>query len=153
MPNDMQNNLPLSSFLTYRLNNLAQMANRAGARWHQQVSGLTLAEWRIVATLGFFGSMSPTDLAARILMDKAVISRVKTVLSDKGLIFDENDSSDSRKRVLGLTDAGRHLYKSTMPEAQQRQAELMELFTDEELQMLTRGMEKLQDHFERRMTD
>ncbi len=84
MPNDMQNNLPLSSFLTYRLNNLAQMANRAGARWHQQVSGLTLAEWRIVATLGFFGSMSPTDLAARILMDKAVISRVKTVLSDKG---------------------------------------------------------------------
>ncbi len=40
-----------------------------------------------------------------------------------------------------------------MPEAQQRQAELMELFTDEELQMLTRGMEKLQDHFERRMTD
>lgn len=153
MPNDMMNSLPLSSFLTYKLNTLAQMANRAGARWHQQVTGLTLAEWRIVATLGFFGHLSPSDLSERTMMDKAVISRVKSVLATKGLIFDEADSGDSRKRVLGLTEDGRNLYQTTMPVAQQRQTEMMEIFTEEELETLTRGMEKLQSHFQRRMSE
>jgi len=153
MPNDMQNSLPLSSFLTYRLNNLAQMANRTGARWHQQMTGLTLAEWRIIATLGFFGKLSPSDIAQRTLMDKAVISRVKTTLTAKGLIHDDADAQDSRKRVLTLSEDGRHLYQSTMPAAQERQKELMELFTEEELSVLTSGMEKLQLHFERRMSD
>lgn len=153
MPNDMQSGLPLSSFLTYRLNILSQLANRAGARWHQQVSGLTLAEWRIIATLGFFGHMSPSDLAVRIFMDKAVISRVKTSLTSKGLLVDEADSQDSRKRVLGLTSDGTDLYLSIMPVAQERQEELRELFTDEELQALTRGMDKLQSHFERRIVE
>lgn len=153
MANDMQSTIPLSSFLTYRLNILSQLANRAGARWHQQVTGLTLAEWRIIATLGFFGPMSPSDLAGRTLMDKAVISRVKSVLARKGLILDDADTDDSRKRVLGLTEDGRQLYQSTMPIAQQRQTELMELFDPEELDALVRGMEKLQLHFERRMSD
>jgi DNA-binding MarR family transcriptional regulator len=153
MPNDMQSSLPLSSFLTYRLNTLAQLANRAGARWHQQVSGLTLAEWRIIATLGFFGHMSPSDLANRTMMDKAVISRVKTSLTGKGLIFDDADSGDSRKRILGLTDEGGQLYQSTMPAAQERQEELLGLFNDEELETLIRSFEKLQSHFERRMSE
>lgn len=153
MPNDMQSDLPLSSFLTYRLYNLSQTAGRATARWHQKVSGLTVAEWRVVATLGFFGTSSPSDVSDKTFMDKAVVSRVKTSLTSKGLILDQHDPADSRKRVLSLTDKGRDLYQSTMPAAQERQAAMMEVLGDEEMRALSDSLDKLQFYFEQRLSD
>ncbi|WP_416898233.1 MAG: MarR family winged helix-turn-helix transcriptional regulator [Minwuia sp.] len=143
------NDIPLSAFLTFRLNVLAQLANRAGAHWHEQRSGLSLAEWRIIATLGFFGPLSPSEIANRTLMDKAVISRVKSTLSRKRLIADRPDEQDSRKRRLSLSDGGQRVYDQTMPQAQSRQREMISQFSDSELEALDSAMSRLQAIFER----
>lgn len=153
MADTTRDDLPLSSFLTYKLNRVAQMSNRAGARWHDEASGLTLSEWRILAMLGSFGASSPSDIANRTQMDKAVISRVKTALAKKGLITDEADSTDSRKRILDLTEDGRQLFVGVMPRARKRQMDLMELFSEQELQVLNDGFDRLQMYFERQLTD
>lgn len=153
MPNDLQSGIPLSQFLTYRLYNLSQTAGRATARWHQKVSGLTVAEWRVVATLGFFGTATPSEISDKTFMDKAVVSRVKTALTSKGLISDQSDEADSRKRLLTLTEEGRAVYLSTMPAAQERQAAMMKVLSEEEMMSLSQSLDKLQHYFEQRLSD
>lgn len=149
MNSDDNNDLPLSSFMVYRLNLLSHLANRASAHWHEQRSGLSVAEWRIVATLGFFGAGSPSDIAEQTQMDKAVISRVKTSLSRKGIVVDQPDQDDSRKRLLSLSEEGQRIYDETMPEAQRRQKDLMSHFSARELATIDESFSKLQTFFEK----
>lgn len=153
MADTTRDDLPLSSFLTYKLNRLAQMVNRAGTRWHEHASGLTLSEWRIVATLGSYGAASPSEVANRTQMDKAVISRVKNALAGRGLISDDADTTDSRKRVLDLTEDGRQLYLKVMPRVRKRQRALMEMFSDQELQVMHDSLDRMQLMLERQLTD
>jgi len=153
MPDNSQSELPLSSFLTYRLSTLSQLLNRASARWQQRTSGLNLAEWRILATLGHFGELSPTEVSDRTMMDKAVVSRVKNALLKQGLISEVSDKTDSRKRILIPTDDGWAIYRDAMPKSQQRQARIMQQLTAEELATLNTCIEKLELHLEREASE
>ncbi len=149
MPDTSSADLPLSSFLTYRITLLSQLVGRATARWHHRNSGLNLAEWRVMATLGFFGDMSPGDVSAQAMIDKAVVSRVKAALLKQDLIFDRPDGQDSRKRIMGLSEEGRRLYDQVLPKARERQAELMAQLSDEELATISACMDKLTHYLER----
>ena len=59
--------LALERFLPYRLNVLATLVSNALARVYAERFGLTIPQWRVLATLGQFGVRTARDVAIRTL--------------------------------------------------------------------------------------
>ncbi|MGO4837536.1 MarR family transcriptional regulator, partial [Rhizobiaceae sp. 2RAB30] len=56
------NVLALEDFLPYRLNRLADAVSREFQKIYKERHGLTRPEWRTLATLGQFGTMTATGI-------------------------------------------------------------------------------------------
>ena len=143
--------LPLTDFLTYRLLILGHLVNRAGQRWHRENSGLLLVEWRVLAVLGYFGPSTAGSVAARMLLDKALVSRINSSLVERGLVRERAVDGDLRKRLLSLTTKGAKLYERIIPLARERQRALTRDLPPEDVEAFERVVAHLIDRFERRL--
>jgi DNA-binding MarR family transcriptional regulator len=116
----------LDAFLPYRLSVLSNRVSGAIARLYEERFGLGIAEWRITAVLGGFGSMSATAVGDRTAMDKVQVSRTLQRLIEKGLVARQIDAGDRRRHVLELTSAGRAIYREIVPLALSLEARLLD---------------------------
>ena len=133
----------ISQFYTYRLHKLSTLLSR---QMHDELKAryrLGLAEWRTVAVLGEFGSLSLRDVSRRGAIDKAQVSRLLPGLIDRGYVVRDPDPTDRRRASLRLTDAGRKLYEEIRIIGRQRQAWLVEGLTGEERAMLVDSLDRL----------
>ena len=78
--------LRLDRFLPYELSVLAATASRRLADEYETRFGLQMAEWRVMAVLGFFHPMSSNGIVERTSMDKAKVSRAVSRLIRRGLL-------------------------------------------------------------------
>jgi len=60
--------LTLERFLPYRLNVLASVVSNALARIYAERFGITIPQWRIIATLGQFDTRTARDIAGHAVM-------------------------------------------------------------------------------------
>ena len=67
--------LELESFLPYRLNRLAESVSREFSKIYRDCFGLTRPEWRTLATLGEFGTITATAIGEHSSMHKTKVSR------------------------------------------------------------------------------
>src|ERR1700755_2049885 len=76
----------LEDFLPYRLSVAASRVARLCARRYAEAYGLAIPEWRVLAIVGRFGTLSPSAVGEWTAMDKVKVSRAAASLVSRGLL-------------------------------------------------------------------
>ncbi len=118
--------LLLEDFLPYRLNVLAAEVSEGLARVYSRRFGLDIPGWRVIATLGQFGSATAKLIGDHSHMHKTKVSRAVMELEKRGLIARTANPQDKREAFLTLTSGGEAVYREIVPLAQEYQTALIE---------------------------
>jgi DNA-binding MarR family transcriptional regulator len=140
------------TLLAHRVLVLSNTLGKGAVRLYAGQFGIPLAEWRLLATLALDETASVTSLASTLAVDKGWISRTARSMADKGLLTFPSDRSGSKHNPIQLTAAGWALYQEILPAAQERNRQLLDTLTDEELDTFARCVAKLQARAEQ-LTD
>ncbi|HXA26388.1 MAG TPA: MarR family transcriptional regulator, partial [Acetobacteraceae bacterium] len=105
----------LEEFLPYRLSVAANRVSRLFARRYSEAYGLSIPEWRVLAMIGRFGTLSPSAVGEWTAMDKVKVSRAAASLVARGLLRQTQDPRDGRGRLLHLTRKGATVYQGVVP--------------------------------------
>ena len=145
-PGDAPEEFLLEDFLPYQLSIAANRASGLFARRYSEAFGLSIAEWRVMAVVGRFGTLSPGGVGERTEMDKVKVSRAVASLAAEGLIEQQADPRDGRVRLLRLTRQGRAVHAGIVPLARALEAQLAAGLTEEEWSALRHCLRKLYAH-------
>lgn len=115
----------LDEFLPYRLNVAATQISRRFAALHQDESGLSIPEWRVMAHLANEGAVSIRDIHKRVNLDKSIVSRAASRLEGSGLLRKSAHEGDRRLISLELTGKGHVMMEKLGRIADAFQAELL----------------------------
>jgi DNA-binding MarR family transcriptional regulator len=136
--------LALEAFLPYRLNRLADAVSRDFSKLYRERYGLTRPEWRTLATLGQYGTMTATEIGAHSAMHKTKVSRSVAALEERRWLERETDAADRRIERLSLTPAGRRVYSEIVPAAKAFEAELLGRLNPRQREALLAGLAALE---------
>ena len=139
----------LEDFLPYRLSVAANRVSRVFARRYSEAYGLSIPEWRVLAVVGRFGTVSPSTVGEWTTMDKVKVSRAAATLVARGLLRQTQDPADGRARVLRMTRKGQRVFESVVPIARRLEEELTEGLSRAEWTSFQRTLAKLHAHVER----
>lgn len=140
-------NLKVNEFLTFHLLRLSSIAKASVARVYLDPAGLSVPEWRLLASVANYSPLPFSDITAMTTMDKGQVSRTLRSAQAKGLVetelvpadrrgLGEGGSSSISRVMVSITPAGRDLYAKVMPIAQSYQAGILNLMTVEERRVL-----------------
>lgn len=130
-------------FLLFKLSSVSRRVASACADVYLAEFGLSIQEWRLMAQIGRFGSISAKDIAEKISMDRVAISRAAGKCLADGLIQEKPSAADRRSKTLSFTPKGKALYRRVIPRACEL-ANLIEAgLTRREAKMLKTLLEKL----------
>ena len=121
-------------YLPYRVLLLAKLLDRCTTRLLQSSSGLSVAEWRVLAQLALAspGSASVRQLAEQAWVDRAEVSRAAASLERRGLIERRENAKDRRSPLLYCSDKGLDLYRRVAPSRQEFHRSLTALLGPEQ---------------------
>lgn len=139
--------------MPYRLSVAAEVVSRLVATRHLAKADLSMSEWRLLASVGRFGVLSPTAAGERTAMDKVKISRAALSLVARGLVRQTQDPEDGRGRLLRLTRKGSASYATVAPTARSIEAALTAGLTKSEVAVLYKALNKLRDHAQSLLVD
>ncbi len=135
----------LEKYLPYQLVKLAKKVADAGNAEFAAPFNVSLAEWRILATIGQAGTISSRGLPDRTFMDKSKVSRALIKLETKKLIDREQNSEDNRSALLKFTPRGVELYNMLVRLALQWETDLISVFSTEEQNAFISSLERLEN--------
>jgi DNA-binding MarR family transcriptional regulator len=133
----------LRGFLPYQLAVLADYTSTRFAEVYSQKFGLSIPEWRVVATVGERDMLRAKDIEAERHLHKTVVSRAIAKLRARGLLDLRNNAEDRRESFLTLTTKGRKLYAEIIPLARTYSEETLASLSVEERAGLERGLERM----------
>ncbi len=136
----------LEDFLPYRLSVAASRVSRMFARRYSEAYGLSIPEWRVLAVIGRFDTLSPSAVGELAAMDKVKVSRAAASLVARGLLRQSHDPTDGRGRLLRLTRRGISVYEGMVPLACELESQLAEGLSRTEWSVLLKALEKLSAH-------
>lgn len=94
---------------------VAAVASEGLARIYGERFGIGIPEWRVLATIGEFQSITATMVGRHAHMSKVKVSRAVASLEARGFIRREPNEQDLREAFLVLTGQGRTLYGNIAP--------------------------------------
>ncbi|CAN1512235.1 MarR Transcriptional regulators [Rhabdaerophilaceae bacterium] len=107
--------IQLETFLPYRLNVLATTVSHALARLYSEQFGLSIPEWRSLATLGQFGEITAREIGLHSRMHKTTVSRAIAALERRGFVARRQNQADMRESILFMTPSGESVYAQIVP--------------------------------------
>jgi len=135
--------LELERFLPYRLSILSNTVSQAIAREYQQRFELSVTEWRVMAVLARFDTLSAREVAERTAMDKVAVSRALAGLVACGRVIRRIDAGDKRRSVLRLSTSGWKIHDAVAPLARAQERKLLARLNAEEQDWLDQILNKL----------
>lgn len=138
--------LTIEDVITFRLNRLVSIGERAGQQWSERLFGLSLNEWRLLALVKARAPCRAGDVADLLAMDKSQTSRVIKSLLKKELIRNMPDPNDGRAVALRPTQKGAALYKEVFDEVMRSNERILAPLNAQEVEDLHRTLKKLIDH-------
>jgi DNA-binding MarR family transcriptional regulator len=135
--------LTLASFLPYRLNVLAALSSEGVAILYGARFGLSIPQWRIIATLGECGTATATLIGDQSHMHKTKVSRAVAELLASGMIRREINKADLRETLLTLTDEGRRIYEEIVPLARDYETRLIAGLSPKEMELIDTALSLL----------
>jgi DNA-binding MarR family transcriptional regulator len=145
-PDIRQDGFDLEDFLPYRLSVATNRVSRLFAKQYSAKFGLTIPEWRVLAVVGRFGTLSPSAVGEYSAMDKVKVSRAAATLVARGLLKQSPDPTDGRGRLLRLTRKGITVHGGVVPLARGLEATLSHGLTRPEWVALNKALTKLNAH-------
>src|ERR1019366_8885737 len=95
--------------INFRVHTLASSLFKGATQYYGARFGVGLPEMRVLSNLGSEGPLAAHQIVALTAMDKALVSRVLTMLNRRQLVRSSARKSDPRRRTWSLTCAGRDL--------------------------------------------
>lgn len=143
--------LNLEDFLTFRLTRLSNTLRNNLTKPYLEAFDLSLPEWRLLALVARFAPMRFAEVTARSGMDKGQVSRTLRVMAERGLTKTKTIKERGSRATEALaapvmvyiTPKGTALYKSVLPVARKRQAEILRTLSDSERATLYSIIERL----------
>ena len=136
MSDQVVDELHLEHFLPYRLSILSNRVSNAIAADYGERFQLSMPAWRVMAILGRYPGLVAAELVEKTAMDKVAISRAVALLLDRGYITRDEHSSDRRRWILNLSEAGEVIYHRIVPLAKSYERDLLENWNAEEVALL-----------------
>lgn len=143
----MSDALELEAFLPYRLNRLAAEVSRELQGAYKAEFGLTVPEWRVIATLGQFGAATAKAIGAHSAMHKTKVSRAVAALEARRWVERAANPSDRREAFVTLTRQGRRAYRRLVTIARGYEAHLYEGLSPPERSAIERALGALERRF------
>jgi DNA-binding MarR family transcriptional regulator len=120
--------------------------SRLFARRYSETFGLSIPEWRVIAVVGRFGTLSPSAVGEWTAMDKVKVSRAASSLVARGLLKQGHDPSDGRGRLLTLTRKGVAVHGGVVPLARELEATLARGLSRSDWAALQKALARLNAH-------
>src|SRR5580765_6278728 len=137
--------LDLFKFAPFRLNRLAAEVSSALSVEYQERYGLDIAEWRVLATLGFRnGACSAQYIAHCTRTHKSTISRAVTALMKRQMVERVENEDDRREFRLRLTRKGTALYEELIPRLLRKEQEMLSCLSAQERRDFARLLGKIE---------
>ena len=140
---DSESPAPITAMLSSRLMVLANLLKRGAILRYKRLTGLTSVEFGLVASLGRRPPMSVARLAEAVGQDKGQISRALANLLSRKLIAKSANPKDSREVLISLTAAGLAAHDAIVEGAQDRNRQLLERLSTDELETLLAQIDRL----------
>ena len=137
--------LDLRQFFPYRLAVLEQRVGYATSRHYRHDYDLSRIEWRVMATLAMFDSISATEICEFTHMAKMQVSRAIARLKQKNLVAQKVSESDHRATQLSLTADGLEIYHGIVPRVLSEEQTILGYLNAEEQGQLLKILDKLED--------
>jgi DNA-binding MarR family transcriptional regulator len=141
--NDDKSVLKLSQFLPYQLNHLAETVSRSFSKIYADQYGIGIPEWRVIATLGEYQSMTARDISKATSMHKTKVSRAVAALEKRDFIERDVNPEDQREQSLKLSATGAQMYEELVPQALAYSEKLQDALTAEQKTILSEIFERL----------
>lgn len=109
--------LALEHFLPYRLNRLSSAVSQQFRAVYGPHHDLTVPEWRVLATLAQFGTMTAKAIGKHSSMHKTKVSRAVRALEERRWLVRRESEQDRREESLSLTAPGLQVYGEIVPRA------------------------------------
>lgn len=130
--------LDLRQFFPYRLSVLQQRVSTAISRHYHDEFDLNRIEWRVMATLAMFDSISARDICEFTHMAKMQVSRALARLKKNDLVIQAISAADHRATRLSLSNKGWRIYRNIVPRVKSEEREILaHLSTAEQAQLLS----------------
>ena len=136
--------IELERFLPYRLNVVAEAVSRSLSKIYADQYGISVPEWRVIATLGQYKRMTAKDIGAHSRMHKTKVSRAAAQLAAKGLLARQPNDQDKREAHLTLTGKGIAVYREIVPHALSFAENIFEGVSGEERALLEELLQRLE---------
>jgi DNA-binding MarR family transcriptional regulator len=107
--------------------------------------GLSIAQFDILATLGFEQGITQQELAERLLVTKGNICGMIDRMEANGWVERRPDREDRRVNRLFLTRRGKALLAQAMPSQQALAKEILSVLAPSELQTLYQFLDRLDE--------
>lgn len=128
--------LTLATFLPYRLSVVTAVVSEGLARIYERRFGIGIPEWRVLSTVGEFGSITAKAIGLHAHMGKVKVSRAAASLEERGLLRRSQNTRDLREAFLTLTPRGQAMYDEIAPLALGYVARLTESLDADDLTRL-----------------
>jgi DNA-binding MarR family transcriptional regulator len=145
--------LKLDDFLPYRLNVCSSLVSQALSRIYAERHKIGVPEWRVLVTLGEFGTMTAKAIGRHSHMHKTKVSRAVALLDRRKLLARKANRADRREAFLSLTAAGREVYDELAPIALDFSRRLMESVDATDRAALDRALSKLTERSAKLVAD
>jgi DNA-binding MarR family transcriptional regulator len=133
----------LGDYLPYRLSLLASSLNSAFETTLERDHNLGLTDWRVMATLGEYGSLTARDICQRGRMHKTKVSRAVASLEQRRLLQRRTNRQDMREAFLSLTEHGRSVFQQVVPAAVTFSHKITDQLSSQELLCMEAVIERL----------
>jgi DNA-binding MarR family transcriptional regulator len=135
--------LKLEEFLPYQLNVVASLVSQALSRIYADRYGIGVPEWRVLVTLGQFGTMTGKAIGRHSHMHKTKVSRAVALLEKRKFVARKANRADLREAFLSLTPTGRAIYEDLAPIALDFARKLSEAIEPGDRAAFQRAIERL----------
>lgn len=136
--------LELERFLPYQLNVLMDVVSRSLSKLYGGRYGLSVPEWRVVATLGQYRTMTAKQIGAHSRMNKTRVSRAVSALEERNLVHRDKNARDRREAFLSLSEEGQVIYDDLAVRAAEFADTLLEALSVEERTHFTGMLSRLE---------
>lgn len=133
----------IRDLFSYRLAYMVRLNDRHAQTVLVEHYGLTLGEWRTLATIRYLARPSLRSLARATQQDEGQLSRYVAGLIKRGLLRKDASAEDQRVIEMTLTDKGESLYHDVIDFAWRLNQDMFKDLEKDEQEQLFRLLDKL----------
>ena len=138
----------LANYLPYLIN---RTGVRVAAKFARDVRprDISVQDWRVLASLTFYGPQRMSDLAERTSIDRTTLSRLVARMQSSGLLRRERTEDDGREVRIVMSAQGEAAARAIIPLAQRYEDVALEGFSPEETTALKAMLHRVYANLEK----